>query len=568
MTPECPQQTDQLFQLPVKRESDYRISSPGQSYSSDESFRREVQLLLARYGRHKGSPERIAVDLLEKGYSELVGRTVGAYKILRLLGCGGMGEVYLAQDLRLGRQVALKLLPLQFTNDAGRLRRFEQEARNAAALNYPNIMTIHEIGQDAGWRFIVTEYIEGKTLRHQMIEKRMTLKGALDVAIQVASALAAAHAAGIIHRDVKPENIMIRPDGIVKVLDFGLAKLMDHEPVVNDAALTVPACNTDSGTVKGTTTYMSPEQARGLEIDERTDIWSLGVVLYEAIAGRAPFEGPTKSDVLVSILTSRPPLLQEHSREVPAKLDWIVAKSLRKDRDKRYQTVKDLLVDLRAMAEELERDAKINHSTPEKTDPSEWVWLSDGRAATVSTRDEGGLISSFKYLIGATKQQKSLMVALALIVGLGVGFFSHEFTVASNVHFSAHPGEIANNNANHVKLVDVATPLPLVTGPTIQSSPTLSSDGRYIAFLHQSANGSGFCIVPPLIGADADQADPDTYLKAAVEGRSIVWSPDGKILAVMNKSSSQDPLSIFLLSLDSVEQSMMNTPRAISARRW
>ena len=559
---------DQLFHSPLKRESAHRISSLGQICNSDDSFRREVQLLLALYDRQKGSPEKLAVDLLEKGYAELVGRTVGAHKILRLLGRGGMGEVYLAQDLRLGRQVAVKLLPLQFTNDANRLRRFEQEARNAAALNYPNIMTIHEIGQDAGRRFIVTEYIEGKTLRHQMMEKRMRLKDALDVAIQVASALAAAHAVGIIHRDVKPENIMIRPDGIVKVLDFGLAKLMDHEPVVNNAALTVPAINTDSGTVKGTTTYMSPEQARGLEIDERTDIWSLGVVLYEMIAGRAPFEGPTKSDVLVSILTTRPPLLQEHSREVPAKLEWIVAKALRKDRDKRYQTVKELLVDLRALAEELPFDTKITHSTPAETNPGERASLTDGRAASVSIRDEQGLISSLKYLIGTTKQQKSRMMAFALILGLGIGFVSHKFLRENSLQFSTHPGDNANSFTNHVKLVDVGAPLRLATDPTINSSPTLSPDGRYVAFLHQSANSSGFCIGRPLIGADATPADPNTYLNGAVEGRSLVWSPDGKFLAVMNKSSSQDPFSIFLFSWDSVEQSKLNTPGATSARRW
>jgi eukaryotic-like serine/threonine-protein kinase len=571
MNPECSQRVDQWFQSPLKRESGHGISSLGQICKKDDSFRQQVQLLLALYER-KGASEisigQTATDLLEKGNAELVGRTVGAYKILRLLGRGGMGEVYLAQDRRLGRQVALKLLPLQFTNDASRLRRFEQEARNAAALNYPNIMTIHEIGQDAGRRFIVTEYIEGKTLRQQMMEKRMRLKDALDVAIQVASAMAAAHAVGIIHRDVKPENIMIRPDGIVKVLDFGLAKLMDHELVVNNAALTVPALDTDSGTVKGTTTYMSPEQARGLEIDERTDIWSLGVVLYEVIAGRAPFEGLTKSDVLVSILTTRPPLLQEHSREVPAKLDWIVAKALRKDRDKRYQTVKELLVDLRALAEELEFNAKTKHSGPLETNQGETTALTDGRAARVSMRDEGGLLSSLRYLIGEPKHLKSRVVAFALILGLGIGFVSHKFLGENGAQSSTHPGDNANIFSNHVKLVDVGTPLRLATNPTIHSSPTLSSDGRYIAVLHQSANTSGFCIVPPLIGADATPADPNTYLKGAVAGRSLVWSPDGKFLAVMNKSSSQDPFSIFLFSLDSVEQSKLNTPRTTLARRW
>ena len=571
MNPECSQRMDQLFQSPLKRESGHGISSLEQICKKDDSFRQEVQLPLALYERRKGSSEisigQIAADSLEKGNVELVGRTVGAYKILRLLGRGGMGEVYLAQDRRLGRQVALKLLPLQFTSDANRLRRFEQEARNAAALNYPNIVTIHEIGQDAGRPFIVTEYIEGMTLRLQMMERRMRLKGALDVAIQAASALAAAHAVGIIHRDVKPENIMIRPDGIVKVLDFGLAKLMDHALVVNHAALTVPAMNTDSGVVKGTTSYMSPEQARGLEIDARTDIWSLGAVLYEVIAGRAPFEGPTKSDVLVSILTEEPRPLQEHSREAPGKLAWIVAKMLRKDREKRYQTAKELLVDLRALAEELEFDSKITQSAPSETNPGERAALTDGRAATVSTRDEGGLASSLKYLIGEPKHQKSRVVAFALILGLGIGFVSQKFLRENDVQFSTRPGANANNFNIYVKLVDVGTPLPFATDTTIQSSSTLSPDGRYIAFLRQSAQSTGFCLVPALSGAEATDADPNTFSKGAIEGRSLAWSPDGKFLAVMNKSSSQDPFSLFLLSLDSGEQSQLNTPLATSARR-
>ena len=524
---------------------------------------------MALYERRKGSSEisigQIAADLLGKGYEELVGRTVGAYKILRLLGRGGMGEVYLAQDLRLGRQVALKLLPLHFTKDADRLRRFQQEARNVAALNYPNIVTIHEIGQDAATHYIVTEYIEGKTLRQRMMEGRMRLKEALDVAIQAASALAAAHSVGIIHRDVKPENIMIRPDGIVKVLDFGLAKLMDHAPFVNHGALTVPALKTDSGVVKGTTSYMSPEQARGLELDARTDIWSLGVMLYEVIAGRPPFDGPTKSDVSASILTKDPTPLHQHSSEIPAQLDWIVAKALRKDREERYQTAKELLVDLRALAEKLEFDAKARHSTPPETNQGDRTALTDGRAATVSMRAKGALLPSLKYLIGP-KHQKSRLVAFALILGLGIGFVSHKFLGENDVQFSSRSGENANHSNIYVKLVHVGTPHRLASDPKVHSSFTLSPDGRYIAILCQSADRTGFCLVPALSGAEAPDADPNTYLGGAEE-RSLAWSPDGKFPAVIIKSSPQDPFSIFLFSLDSGEQSKVNTHLAGSARR-
>ncbi|HJX89026.1 MAG TPA: protein kinase [Pyrinomonadaceae bacterium] len=545
MNPDRPQQIDDSSHSVLKRESGQPVK-----------------------GSTEISVSKIAADLLEQGYARLVGRTVGAYKILGLLGRGGMGEVYLAQDLRLGRQVALKFLPLQFTSDANRLRRFEQEARNASALNHPNIVTIHKIGQDAATRYIVTEYIEGKTLRLQMMDRRISLKEALDVAIQAASALAEAHAVGIIHRDVKPENIMIRPDGIVKVVDFGLAKLMDHALVVNHAALTMPAVSTDSGIVKGTTSYMSPEQARGLEIDARTDIWSLGVVLYEVITGRPPFEGPTKSDILASILTKQPPPLHEHSREAPAKLDWIVAKALRKDREERYQTVKELLADLRALVEELQLDAKMKHFTRPETNPGERAALTYGRAATVSIRDKGTLsVSGLNYLLSEPKHLKRRVVAFALILLLGIGVVWHKFLGQNDVKFSTHPGENAKNFNIYVMLVDVGTPLPLTTNPAIYRSPALSPDGRYLAFLCQSADSSGFCIVPALGGSERADADPKKYLEGAVEGRSLAWLPDGKFLAVVNSSSPQDPFSIFLLSLDSGEQSKLTTSLTASARR-
>ncbi len=242
------------------------------------------------------------------------GTRLGRYEIRSLLGTGGMGEVYLGYDTSLRRQVAIKLLPAEFTQNKARLARFEREAYAASSLNHPNILTIYEIGEQDGNHFIATEYVEGESLRHHLARKHIELREVLDVTSQVASALAAAHEAGIVHRDIKPENIMLRRDGLIKVLDFGLAKLADdagsgarQEGIETEAPTKTRVVNTEPGIVMGTAGYMSPEQARGLEVDARSDIWSLGVVLYEMVSGRLPFEGTTTSDVIATILHRQPP---------------------------------------------------------------------------------------------------------------------------------------------------------------------------------------------------------------------------------------------------------------------
>ncbi len=281
-----------------------------------------------------------------------------------------MGEVYLAEDTTLNRRVALKLLPAEYTQKEERLRRFKQEARAASALNHPNILTIHEVGEALGHHFIATEFIDGDTLRqHLKRTGKMKASEVLAVAAQVASALAAAHEAGIVHRDIKPENIMLRRDGYVKVLDFGIAKLTERatsQPAHSDAP-TRPLEHTQAGTIIGTVQYMSPEQARGLTVDARTDIWSLGCVLYEMGAGRAPFAGETVTDMLVAIVEREPPPLKNLAFEqIPAELDWIITKTLRKNPDERYQTSKELFVDLQQLRQRLEIESHLERSAPPK----------------------------------------------------------------------------------------------------------------------------------------------------------------------------------------------------------
>jgi serine/threonine protein kinase/dipeptidyl aminopeptidase/acylaminoacyl peptidase len=293
------------------------------------------------------------------------GQSLGRYEIRSHLGAGGMGEVYLARDTTLDREVALKILPSEIASDKDRMQRFMQEAKTASALNHPNILTIFEIGAEDGAHFIATEYIDGVTLRHHMAGTRLRLSEALDIAAQIAAALSAAHSAGIVHRDIKPENIMLRGDGYVKLLDFGLAKPTERSvSSVDTEAATQMMVNTSPGMVMGTVSYMSPEQARGYTLDGRTDIWSLGVVLYEMVAGRVPFAGETTSDVIVAVLDREPPMLSGGAHEAPLELQRILRKALRKDKEERYQTVKDLLVDLRALKQEVDFEMKLEISIP------------------------------------------------------------------------------------------------------------------------------------------------------------------------------------------------------------
>jgi serine/threonine protein kinase/Flp pilus assembly protein TadD len=282
-----------------------------------------------------------------------------------------MGEVFLAEDTRLNRRVALKILPARFTEDRDRLHRFEQEARAASALNHPNIITIFEIGQFDLVHFIATEFIEGCTIRERLEDGPLPLSDSLDIAVQAASALQAAHAGGIIHRDIKPENIMLRPDGYIKVLDFGLAKLtevrnaecgMQNEENIPHSALRTLHFQTRPGTVMGTVSYMSPEQARGFDIDHRTDIFSLGIVLYEMIAGRLPFSGETASDVMAAILRSEPLPLAHHSPSIPMELEAIVALMLRKNCDERCRSATEALGELKRIRQRVEFEAELERS--------------------------------------------------------------------------------------------------------------------------------------------------------------------------------------------------------------
>src|SRR5438105_12509392 len=316
MTPERWQQVEEVLQAALDRSPHERLSFLNEACPDDEELRQDASSLVDAYDEAGDFIEEPAIAhdahvLIGNYQQNNIGREIGPYQIIERLGAGGMGEVYLAQDRRLDREVALKILPAYFVSDEARLRRFQREARAASALNHPNILTIHEVGEVDQVHFITTEFIDGQTLRELIAQEDLSLPEVLEIAIQVAEALTAAHAAGIVHRDIKPENIMRRRGGLVKLLDFGIAKLL--EPLSSDSSeiATIVRADTDTAVVLGTVGYMSPEQARALPVDERTDIWSLGVVLYEMLAYRAPFVGATRMDTMVSILEREPaPLLQ------------------------------------------------------------------------------------------------------------------------------------------------------------------------------------------------------------------------------------------------------------------
>ena len=490
---------------------------------------------------------------------------LGHYEIRSQLGAGGMGEVYLAHDRRLGRSVALKLLPAEFTKDESRLRRFQQEARAASALNHPNILTIFEIGEVDGINFIATELIEGETLREHMKRGETKLVEILEIAAQSASALAAAHRAGIAHRDIKPENIMVRSDGYVKVLDFGLAKLTETEAETSEASTLV---KTEPGIVLGTAHYMSPEQARGLEVDTRTDIWSLGIVIYEMVSGETPFKGATATDVIVAILEREPKPLRQQAEQLPNELEWIVKKSLRKDREERYQTAKDLLSELKSLKQRLEFETELERSAPPQlSSTARWANFRTGTeetaeqlAASTTDLERGQPRSSAEYILTEMKQHKKgflLVLGAVVLALLGLGAF---------VFFTFVP----RRNSTTLSAVPQGMKIARLTSSGRASQAAISPDGRYLVHVaiengqeslrvRQVNTTSDVQIVPPadvqylglnfsrdgdyiyFVATEKDSPTSNLYQVATLGGAprrliadvgsAVTFSPDGQRLA-------------------------------------
>jgi serine/threonine protein kinase len=365
--PESWNRLEDLFQKALDMAPGQRTQFLDEACPDDSALRRKLQAML----QAATQPEDILAASIENAARGFLapkeqrvlqpGSAFGPYEIVCLLGAGGMGRVYRARDSRLDRDVAIKTLAPEAIPEPRSLQLFEQEARAASALNHPNILTIYEVGEWEGVRYIVSEFVDGITLGKRIAEAPLDSAAALDIAIQVASGLVAAHAAQIVHRDIKPENLVVRADGLVKIVDFGIAKLSeDRRSARKPAAALSGVEDTRTGTIMGTAKYMSPEQARGLSVDGRTDIFSLAAVIYEMIAGHPPFQGETDSDVVAEILKTDPPPLKQAMPAVSAELSRIVAKALRKNRDERYESAAQLLAEMRSLRDELNFRAKLS----------------------------------------------------------------------------------------------------------------------------------------------------------------------------------------------------------------
>src|ERR1043166_7257618 len=528
MTPERWQQVKDIFNSAIAYAPEERSSFISRACSGDEELRSEVESLIASHeqsGNFIDQPAfEVAASLLAGERAELTpGYTIAPYEVISFISRGGMGEVYLAEDKRLGRKVALKRLPSTFTTNDDRLRRFEQEARAASALNHPNIITIYEIRQAAASHIIATEYVEGETLRQRLVRAPLTLSETLNIAIQVADALSAAHKAGIIHRDIKPENIMLRPDGYVKVLDFGLAKLSEQAtPAVAAEAPTIQV-RTGSGIVIGTAGYMSPEQARGLGVDHRSDIFSLGAVIYEMLARRNPFEGDTPSDTLAAILKTEPPPLARVAQNVPPELVRIVNKSLRKDREERYQVVKDLWLDLKALKQELEFQDKLDASVASKPDENGTAVMPAGDpTATMSGPRHtvsGSAISHISESNSIEIKRHKVGAALALLAVL---------LVAGAGSFGVYKWFHREPPVEH--FWDIRLTRLTNSGNTIDA--TISPDGKYIVYVLSDRARQGL-----YIRQVSNANDKEIVAPAPVGYFGITFSPDGDDLYYVIKTN-------------------------------
>lgn len=511
-----------LFHEALEREAAGRGPFLAAASAGDSSLREEVEALLDAHessgGFIENPPAALSIGALSNERAmPLPGTRIGAYRLVSLLAVGGMGEVYLAEDPKLGRKIALKLLPPRFTSNRDLVRRFALEARIASSLNHPNIVTVFDIGEDDGIQYIATEFVDGETLRQRMARAELKVKEAVDIAVQVASALAAGHDAGITHRDIKPENIMVRKDGYVKVLDFGLAKL--SESIESDRRSDGwMSMRTDPGTVMGTISYMSPEQARGQEVDCRSDIFSLGVVLYEMIAGEAPFKRDTPAATYDAILNHSPKPITVSSGESHAGIESIVAKSLEKDRAARYQAPADLMRDLRQLSSLIDSGAA---SLTALRTPRRVRLIRTGLIAVTSVLV---VAAAWYFFLRPTGVKTALPFSGAIAARVterpGPELFPSLSPDGKTLVYASNGG---GDWDIYLQRVEGQNPTNLTDDSTDdETQPAFSPDGEHIAFRSERHGGGIF-----VMGATGENVR-----RVADFGFNPAWSPDGQEIVV------------------------------------
>ncbi|HSB10445.1 MAG TPA: protein kinase [Blastocatellia bacterium] len=571
MKPERWKQVDELLEAALDCPAAERASFLDQACAGDEELRRELESLLISDRQAEAfiesPPARVAADLFtDKQTKPGRGARIAHYQILEQIGSGGMGEVYLAQDTRLGRKVALKLLPPSLTVDPKLRARFFREAQLASALDHPNVCTIHEVGQSSGHLFIAMQYVEGVNLKQLIDSRPLKLDALLSISLQAADALAAAHDRGIIHRDIKSNNIIITPRGQVKVLDFGLAKLMDGRgPGNGNVNSDLTSTLTRAGAVMGTPSYMSPEQARGEGADHRSDIFSLGVVIYEMASGDVPFKGKSHAETMNAVINEPHTHLSEFNEDLPAELSATIDRALSKEPADRYQSMGEMLQDLRQI----------------------------GRAVgLVGSSDSQGAVTTYIPLRRRSVRRglwAMTLLGLALLAGVGLWYSSlrpmpqppraplQTTPLTSYVGIEFLPafspdgkqvafvwnGEKGDNIDVYVKLVEAGTPHRLTTNPADDSFPAWSPDGSHIAFRRHTQESDAVYLTPSLSGPERKLADIfPRLLGPRVGGDGLAFSLDGKFLAVPDRSSSGEPFSIVLISTETGEKRKLSSPLA------
>jgi len=542
------QEIEKICQAALELEESQRAAFVKKACGGDAELRREVESLLEFDKQGDQFIEQPALEVAAKMIAHdkpesLIGRQIRSYQILSVLGAGGMGVVYQARDTRLKRLVAIKVLPADRVSDPERKRRFVQEARAASALNHPNIITIYDIGNEGGVDFIVMEHVQGKTLDQRIPRKGMRLNETLKLSIQMADALAKAHSAGIVHRDLKPTNVMVTDNGLVKVLDFGLAKLTELE--IEEGVTRTLESLTEEGMIVGTVSYMSPEQAEGKKVDVRSDIFSFGAVLYEMVSGQKAFEGDTKMSTLAAILNKNPKLVIEINPAVPRELDRIINHCLRKDPGRRFQHMDDVKVELEELKEESDSGTLAGTLPAVRSARRSWVWAG-GAMAVVAMAVTG-------WLFRGTTRKPAAAPELVPLTSYAGSERSANFSPDGNQVAFSWNGEKQDNFDIYIKLIGSPTPVRLTTDPADDFGPAFSPDGRSIGFVRQSKDHATIIVIPAIGGPERIIADISTPRVDVAKdyGHSFAWLPDGKWVVT-------DGLA--LLSIESGETRSLTSP--------